>query len=104
MIRRKFAFLIFALLTACRAQFAAEPSTPVAEGGERIVRIAEPFFREHCLHCHGPDDVKGDLRLDQLEADLSKPAAFERWHLILRRVRSGEMPPKSEPRPKPAER
>jgi mono/diheme cytochrome c family protein len=57
------------------------------------------FFKEHCLRCHGPDEAKGDLRLDQLDADLSKPGNFERWRNILDRVESGVMPPKKEPRP-----
>lgn len=57
------------------------------------------FFKEHCLRCHGPEKVKGDLRLDQLDTDFSKPSTFERWHEIVARVQSGEMPPKKEPRP-----
>ncbi|MBI3877652.1 MAG: DUF1592 domain-containing protein, partial [Verrucomicrobia bacterium] len=61
------------------------------------------FFKEHCLRCHGPEKVKGDLRLDQLDTDFSKPSNFERWREIVARVQSGEMPPKKEPRPKSAQ-
>ncbi len=61
------------------------------------------FLKEHCLRCHGPEKSKGDLRLDLLDADFSKPGAYERWRDIVSRVQSGEMPPEKEPRPKPAQ-
>jgi mono/diheme cytochrome c family protein len=57
------------------------------------------FIQEHCLRCHGPDQAKGDLRLDRVDADLSKPSNIEAWRGILARVQSGEMPPQKEPRP-----
>ncbi len=61
------------------------------------------FIKEHCLRCHGPEKAKGDLRLDQLDTDFSKPSTFERWREVVARVQSGEMPPKKEPRPQPAQ-
>ncbi|MFM8471803.1 MAG: DUF1592 domain-containing protein [Limisphaerales bacterium] len=57
------------------------------------------FLKEHCLRCHGPEKVKGDLRLDQLETDFSKPSVFERWREVMTRTQSGELPPKKEVRP-----
>ena len=64
---------------------------------------AAAFLKEHCLRCHGPEKVKGDLRIDQLDTDLAKPSTFERWREIASRVQSGEMPPKKEPRPESAQ-
>jgi len=61
------------------------------------------FLKDHCLRCHGPEKVKGDLRLDQLDTELAKPSTFERWREIVSSVQSGEMPPKKEPRPEPAQ-
>ncbi|MSU41120.1 MAG: DUF1587 domain-containing protein, partial [Pedosphaera sp.] len=61
------------------------------------------FIKEHCLRCHGPEKTKGDLRLDQLDTDFAKPSTFERWREVVARVQSGEMPPKKEARPKPAQ-
>src|SRR5262249_26879475 len=52
-----------------------------------------------CRKCHGADDPEGDFRIDQLPADLSKHADRERWLYALKRIESGEMPPKSKPRP-----
>ena len=61
------------------------------------------FFKEHCLRCHGPEKAKGDLRLDTVDTDFTKPSTFERWREIVARVQSGEMPPKKEARPEAAQ-
>jgi mono/diheme cytochrome c family protein len=99
--------LMLELLCANTLLVAAEtetpPTPPNAPHGGTINGVAQPFFNEHCLHCHGPDEVKANLRLDQLEPDLSQSAAFERWRAVVGKLRSGEMPPKNEPRPKPGE-
>lgn len=63
---------------------------------------SDAFLKEHCLRCHGPEKAKGDLRLDQLDTDFSRPSAFERWREVASRTQSGEMPPKKEPRPEAA--
>ncbi|MCY2986159.1 MAG: DUF1592 domain-containing protein [Planctomycetota bacterium] len=63
--------------------------------------IAKPFFDEHCVLCHGASDTQGRLRLDTLDSDLTRPATFDAWRKIVQRIQSGEMPPATEPRPKP---
>lgn len=92
--------LIVELLYSGTALQAADD--PLAADRAGIKGVAQSFLNAHCLRCHGPDKVEGDLRLDQLDADLSKPTTFERWREIMARVQSGEMPPKDEPRPQPA--
>jgi mono/diheme cytochrome c family protein len=62
-----------------------------------------PFLDRHCVRCHGQEKQKGDLRIDTLERDFSKSTVASRWMDIMERINSGEMPPKKEPRPKPAE-
>ncbi|GDY20053.1 hypothetical protein LBMAG56_13980 [Verrucomicrobiota bacterium] len=74
-----------------------------ADGAGQGDRETAAFFQEHCLRCHGEKKAKRDLRLDKLDADFSKAATSARWREILERVRSGEMPPKDEPRPDPAQ-
>lgn len=66
-----------------------------------LVEITSSFIKDSCLDCHGPDVAKGDLRLDRMDGDLAQSSTFERWRDIVARVESGEMPPKTEPRPKP---
>jgi hypothetical protein len=63
---------------------------------------AADFFAEHCLECHAPETRKGGLDLTEIDYDLAQPENFTRWVKIFDRVRSGEMPPKTQPRP-PAE-
>lgn len=75
----------------------------LAEDSAGINNLAEPFFKQHCLRCHGEETAEGQLRLDRLESDLSRHASFERWRGIMNRVKTGSMPPKEEPRPDPAQ-
>ena len=91
---------LIVILCASPALRAAE-TPPEVQAAARLNEIAKPFFQKHCLGCHGPEVVKGDLRLDQLGADLTQPSTFERWRDILERIESGEMPPPRQPRPEP---
>ena len=93
-------WLMLALLFSSAGLPAAD-DLPTGATGNSVKVVAQPFFQEHCLHCHGPAEAKGDLRLDQLDADLTKPTTFDRWREIIVRLESGEMPPKSESRPPP---
>src|SRR5438552_640346 len=60
-----------------------------------------PILAAHCYSCHSQEakKPKGDFRLDQLSADFADAAGRERWLTVLKRVKAGEMPPKSKPRP-----
>jgi hypothetical protein len=53
---------------------------------------------QYCSECHNGIDLAGDLALDVL--DLSAPENDpERWESVVRKVRTGMMPPAGEPRP-----
>jgi mono/diheme cytochrome c family protein len=58
-----------------------------------------PFLVRHCQECHGSDKPKGGFRVDRLAPNFDDRASLERWQSVLKRVRTGEMPPKSQPRP-----
>ncbi|OYW22121.1 MAG: hypothetical protein B7Z55_04990, partial [Planctomycetales bacterium 12-60-4] len=88
------------MLLASAVVQAAENSPAVADHAD-VASIAKTFFKEQCLRCHGPSKAEGGLRLDLLDADLATPTTYERWLEIVARVKSGEMPPKKEPRPRP---
>lgn len=62
-----------------------------------IAGANESFFKDHCFKCHGPEKQKGDLRLDTLAPD------SDDWNLVLEVLENGDMPPKKEPRPAPAD-
>ena len=65
-----------------------------------------PILAEHCYGCHGPDEQKAKLRLDNLSTDLiADVRAAERWHDVRAVLNLGEMPPDSRDPllPQPAE-
>ena len=63
-----------------------------------------PFFKAHCVACHGPEKSKGKITLHTLDGDLSAGHDPERWELILEMLESGEMPPEKKPQPAAADR
>lgn len=54
-------------------------------------------LKQHCAKCHGPDLAEGQLRIDQLTADLSDRENALRWIEIRNAINLGEMPPDDEP-------
>ncbi len=73
---------------------------PDAAGFERI---AQPFFKEHCVRCHGPEKSKGKLRIDPMLPNAFLEASTRaKWAEVLNAVNSHEMPPDDEPQPDPA--
>jgi mono/diheme cytochrome c family protein len=60
-----------------------------------------PILAAHCYGCHSQEakELKGKFRADQLSADFADEENRKRWSAALERVKAGEMPPKSKPRP-----
>ncbi len=59
----------------------------------------EAFLKTHCIKCHGPEEEKGDLRIDALSRDFQLGADAHLWAEVIEQVNSGEMPPRKETRP-----
>jgi hypothetical protein len=56
---------------------------------------------EYCISCHDQAEKKGGLALDTVDFNrLSQDAAV--WEKVIRKVRTGMMPPADEPRPREA--
>jgi hypothetical protein len=70
------------------AQTSSEGAVPVEE-----------FLTAHCIKCHNEDKAKGDLRLDNLKSEFDQRETFTVWQHVLEKIETGEMPPKSKPRP-----
>jgi len=62
-------------------------------------RDVKPFLERHCVACHGPDTVEGELALHTLDADMKQSTSAARWATVRQRLETGEMPPEGEPRP-----
>jgi len=82
---------------------------PAAESGSREPLAksyddqVRPFLTAHCLACHSGENPKGKLPLDRLTPDFSDAAGRKQWLTILKRIKAGEMPPKTKPRPPQAD-
>src|SRR5690349_14166331 len=66
-----------------------------------FARVAQPFIKENCVACHGPEKQKGKLRLDTLANDFSDPATAGKWKEVVNSVNGHEMPPEDEKQPAP---
>jgi mono/diheme cytochrome c family protein len=90
------ATLVLAVISTVAAD--ADRSREVLDGKQYDEQI-RPILARHCLGCHGAEKTKGNFRLDKLSPSFADPGTRERWQTVLKRIRAGEMPPKSKPRP-----
>ncbi|MBA3938375.1 MAG: DUF1592 domain-containing protein [Planctomycetes bacterium] len=103
--RTRLRLLPLAAALVASGQFAAAEAataTP-AEAVREFDAVVKPFLAAHCLDCHGDKKQKGDLRLDTLARDFASPGAAGHWMEVMERINSGDMPPKKQARPSPAE-
>lgn len=66
-------------------------------------RDVKPFLKKHCIACHGPDHLEGDLSLELLDPDMKESVSAARWAVVRDRLQKGEMPPEGERRPAKAD-
>ncbi len=59
----------------------------------------EPFLKEHCIRCHGPEKQKGDVRFDEVSWRIKTNDEAQRWQDVLDVLNGAEMPPEDEPQP-----
>jgi len=73
--------------------------------GTAVSASAAPpeFFEKYCFDCHDASARAGGLDFTALKLELSNAENFARWVKIHDRLQAGEMPPKEEPRPLPAD-
>jgi hypothetical protein len=68
---------------------------------ENDAEMAHQLFGEYCVDCHNGIDRAGELALDTI--DLAMPAiAAEELEAVIRKLRTGMMPPAGEARPERA--
>jgi hypothetical protein len=58
-----------------------------------------PVLRNTCAPCHNPKEGSGGLSLKEFETPDTLVSRRDVWERILKRVRAGEMPPRSIPKP-----
>ncbi|MEX0866407.1 MAG: DUF1592 domain-containing protein [Pirellulales bacterium] len=94
--------IVLVVLVTAHGAVAAGPA--IGSGVEGFESAVRPFFKAHCIQCHGPDKSKGKITLHTLGGDLAAGQELERWESILEMLASGEMPPEDEPQPSDADR
>ncbi len=62
-------------------------------------RAVAPLLQKHCLRCHDDKKQKGDFRLDTLARDFTDARTAQQWEEVIFRMKTGEMPPDTEPKP-----
>ncbi len=96
--------IVLAVLTA----WALVPSRQEAQSkSDEFEKTIQPFLADNCVACHNEKRKSGELNLDTYKtaASITQAGAHNRdqWETILLKLKTGEMPPKSAPRPEPAE-
>ena len=88
----------------------SQPPLLAADAAKESIRTddfakqVKPFFKAHCLRCHGPNQSKGDLTLHTLDGDLLSGGSHAQWERVLDALDSGQMPPEEEAQPDEAQR
>ena len=98
-LRLGWRILILALMEASAIQTATPQSrSALPDAGVG----AQAFVNRYCLGCHSTNLKTGGLALEGLDIHQVSGHA-DVWEKVLRKVRSGEMPPRGLPRPTTAE-
>ncbi|MCX6626748.1 MAG: DUF1592 domain-containing protein [Candidatus Solibacter sp.] len=79
------------MLFVCAALPAAD--TPTFE------KTVVPILTSTCTPCHNQNLASGGMNIAQFTQSASLTKSRDGWDIILRKMRSGEMPPKGIPRP-----
>ena len=73
--------------------------TPKPAYSADFVKSIQPFFAKNCYSCHSAKLKTGGLNLKAYVNAASIAQEPERFEKILQRLKAGEMPPKTMPRP-----
>ncbi|MEP3477846.1 MAG: DUF1592 domain-containing protein [Fuerstiella sp.] len=66
---------------------------------DELQQTLAPFLTKHCLRCHGENEPEGQVRVDQLDWDISNNNTAQRWQDLLDVLNASEMPPEDEEQP-----
>ena len=87
-------YLYYAVLAS---SFASAQTSP-----DSYSSSIRPFLVRNCQGCHNAANKTGGLAVDQLTSASTLTTHADEWEKILRKVKTGEMPPAGFPKPKPA--
>jgi mono/diheme cytochrome c family protein len=88
--------LLVLVLGVSQARALFTPQSTAAKPAAVSPQLA--LMNQYCSGCHNPDDNAGGMDLEKLDFEkVGKDAAV--WEHIVRKVRTGMMPPSGQPRP-----
>jgi hypothetical protein len=64
----------------------------------------QSLLDSHCKSCHGPEEQKGNFRVDDLPLEITSIESAERWQKVLNQLNSCEMPPEDKKQPPTAQK
>jgi mono/diheme cytochrome c family protein len=97
-----FAGVAATLLLSVQVKISAQQSH-TAPAGPSPTSSQRQFLDRYCATCHNENLKSGGLSL--AKADLSRPGAQpEQWEVVVRKLRTGVMPPPNMPQPSGADR
>ena len=90
-MNRLILFPLFAMLLIATANVQAQDRD--------FTKRVQPFFKKHCLRCHGTELEEGGVRVDELEWDVNDLDSIDELQNILDEIVVGSMPPQDEDQP-----
>lgn len=90
--------LILPLLAVCSisvAQAQSDTQRLLPANGDHVAR----FLKRFCVECHGEKDPEGELSLDKLTGNPTKPVDLAVWKNVFEQLESSVMPPKDAEQP-----
>jgi mono/diheme cytochrome c family protein len=82
---------------------AQQASSAFSQASSAFSEAVQPFLAENCYGCHNAKNTSGGLNLTDFRSAAALTEKRDEWELVLLKLQTGEMPPKSAPRPDPAE-
>jgi hypothetical protein len=72
---------------------------PAKEPSVTFKQHVLPYVTKHCFSCHGNGKKKGGVTLDKVTDDKAIEKDRALWQAAMDMIRTGEMPPKGQPKP-----
>jgi mono/diheme cytochrome c family protein len=89
---------LLVLSTATGAARLSQLSAGKPAASSASLNTSPALMNQYCSNCHNADDLAGGMDISKLDIEkIGKDAAV--WERIVRKVRTGMMPPSGQPRP-----
>ena len=87
-------------VTACLlAALLIPPAAPAQAPRQPVPSRDRAWLDQYCVTCHSETQKVAGLMLDKIDPSKISVADAEVWEIVLRRLRTGSMPPQGLPRP-----